>query len=177
MPDHASDEVGLSLRASSTELMEALPDGIVIVHADGRIAFANARLEQLSGYQRDELLEGPVEVLVPDRLRASHRRQREGYASAPHLRPMGSGLDIHLRRVDGVEIPVDIQLSPLEIAGKRLTVAAVRDISHRTVTAGAGLQATAADWDRFRQLLHELDALIEVITSLLPPGSTSSPGS
>jgi PAS domain S-box-containing protein len=171
--DHASDEIELSLRASSAELMEALPDGIVIVDADGRIAFVNARLQQLSGYERDELLEGPLEVLVPEELRPSHRRHREDYGAAPHVRSMGSGLDIHLRRADGAEIPVDIQLSPLEIAGRRLTVAAVREISDRTIT-GAGLKGKAADWDRFRQLLHELDALIETLSL---PASRQDPAS
>ncbi len=179
MSERSFDQARLSIRVPLADLMDALPDGIVVVDANGRIAFANARLEQLAGYRRDELRDCPLEVLVPERLRGSHELHRQGYTSAPHLRSMGSGLGIRLLRSDGAEIRVDIQLSPLDIAGMQLTVAAVREISDRAMPVAstatqAGSQGTIADWDRFRQLLQEIDALTEKIGLRAPgPDSTS----
>ena len=42
-------------------LMEAAPDAMVCVDADGRIALVNAQTERLFGYGRDELIGQPVE--------------------------------------------------------------------------------------------------------------------
>jgi signal transduction histidine kinase len=44
---------------------------------------------------------------------------------------MGSGLEIHLRRRDGSDIPVDIELNPFLVDGRHLTIAAVRDLTAR----------------------------------------------
>ena len=53
-------------------LLEAAPDAMVCVDADGRIALVNAQTERLFGYGRDELVGQPVEMLVPDAVRDIH---------------------------------------------------------------------------------------------------------
>jgi PAS domain S-box-containing protein len=113
------------------DLLEAMADGIVVASEDGHILYVNAELEQLSGYDRTELVGHSIEMLVPAPLRATHERHRERYLGAPARRTMGSHLDIRLRRRDGSELPVDIALSPLAEAGGTRVVAVVRDISER----------------------------------------------
>jgi PAS domain-containing protein len=53
-------------------LLEAAPDAMVCIDADGRIMLVNAQTERLFGYRRDELIGQPVEVLVPDAVRDIH---------------------------------------------------------------------------------------------------------
>src|SRR5260370_1187816 len=53
-------------------LLEAAPDAIVIVNKDGRIVLVNAHTQKLFGYEREELLDQPVEILVPQRFRDAH---------------------------------------------------------------------------------------------------------
>lgn len=112
-------------------LLEAAPDAIVIVDSDGRIMHVNEQAEVLFGYERMELLEQTVEVLVPERFRQAHVRHRLDYIAAPRRRPMGVGLDLFARRKDGSEIPVEISLSPLHGDGGFLVIAAIRDVSER----------------------------------------------
>ncbi len=113
------------------KLVEALPDGVVMVDARGRIVYANALMEGLSGYSRTELSGQLVELLVPERLRDLHTHHRLEYAANPHARAMGVNLEISLRRKDGGEFPADIALSPLQTPAGLLVVAAVRDATER----------------------------------------------
>jgi PAS domain-containing protein len=53
-------------------LLEAVPDAIVIVDSSGRIRLANALTERIFGYQREALLNQPVEMLLPERYRGIH---------------------------------------------------------------------------------------------------------
>ena len=59
-------------------LLEAAPDAMVCVAADGRIAFVNAQTERLFGYGREELVGQPVELLVPEGARGVHPGHRTG---------------------------------------------------------------------------------------------------
>lgn len=65
----------------------------------------NARAEKLFGYRREELIEEPVEVLVPERFREVHLAHRSSYVVEPHTRPMGVGMELYARRKDGNEVP------------------------------------------------------------------------
>ena len=46
---------------------EAVPDAVVLVNRAGRIVRVNKHARQLFGYEDDELLGLPIELLVPDR--------------------------------------------------------------------------------------------------------------
>ena len=60
-----------------------------------------------------------------------HMAFRNGYVSEPRTRPMGLAGDLHARRKDGSEFPIEVTLSPLETDEGLLVSAAVRDISER----------------------------------------------
>lgn len=114
---------------SHLELLEAMPDGVLLVRRDGAITFANRQAARLFGYTRDELLNLQIEALLPERFRASHVSHREGYTSDPRVRPMGAGSSLLGLRKDGSEFPVEISLSSVEIGNDVLTVSAARDVS------------------------------------------------
>lgn len=99
--------------------LEDLPVPFLVVRGgkDGPIVYFNAAAELLFGYARSEVLGRPVEILVPDSARPSHVGHRAGYENDPRKRPMGTHLDLMARHKSGVEIPVEISLSP------RMTVA------------------------------------------------------
>lgn len=112
-------------------LLEAAPDAIVISDSHGRIVYVNQQAELLFGYARDALLGQSVEILIPERFRLQHVEHRATYAAAPRTRPMGVGLDLYGRHKDGHEIPLEISLSPLEVDGALLVIAAIRNVSER----------------------------------------------
>lgn len=113
------------------QLLEAMPDGVVITTSDGRIAFANRQAETLSGYLREELIGMPVDQLVPETVRKQHLEHRLRYEANPTVRQMGAQLQIRLLRKDGDELPVDIALSPVATEEGPLVVASIRDVTER----------------------------------------------
>ncbi|HVM67218.1 MAG TPA: PAS domain S-box protein [Acidimicrobiales bacterium] len=116
---------------TAAELVDAAPDGMLVVGDQGEIVLVNRQLEGLFGYRRDELVGELIEVLVPGAARGTHRAHRTRYRADPTNRPMGAGLRLMGQRKDGTEFPVEISLSPLPTGGGLLVVAAVRDITER----------------------------------------------
>ncbi|MBY0277407.1 PAS domain S-box protein [Candidatus Binatia bacterium] len=112
-------------------VVEASPNAMLIVNDAGRIVLVNEAVERLFGYRRDELLGKPVEILVPERFRANHPSNRRRYAEQASARPMGKGRDLHARRKDGSEVPVEIGLNPIVTDEGRFVLSVIIDISER----------------------------------------------
>lgn len=112
-------------------ILDSSPDAFIIVRADGIIEFANTQSQKWFGYEMQELIGQPIEILLPDKLKNKHVVHREHYARQPVARPMGTGLPLFARKKDGTEFPVDISISPLPIDDEIHFIAVVRDITDR----------------------------------------------
>lgn len=114
-------------------LLDSAPDAMLIVQKDGRIVQVNTQTEQMFGYRREELLGKPAEILVPERFRSKHPKQRSGYFVRPGIQPDAktNGQELYGLRKDASEFPVEISLSPLETETGTLVCSSIRDISER----------------------------------------------
>ena len=121
-------------------LIEASPNGMLVLDEAGRITAINKATEELFGYDRSELLGRPIEILVPP-----------GQAT--------EGRDLCGHRKDGSEFPIEVGLTPLHQKGRAGTLATVIDISERKV---------AEDRQRFlvKELEHRSQNLFAVIRSI-----------
>jgi PAS domain S-box-containing protein len=112
-------------------LLESAPDAMVIASRSGEIVLVNAQTERLFGYPREELLGRKVETLIPERFHTVHAPHRTAFFQQPRARAMGADLQLHGRRRDGSEFPVEISLSPIETEEGTLVSSAIRDITDR----------------------------------------------
>ncbi len=123
-----------AVRASEARIravLESAPDAMLIVDRTGTISLVNGQTERLFGYRREDLVGRPVEMLLPARFRDGHTQQLASYFGDPTLRPMGSGVTVVGRRLDGSEFPAEVGLSPIEGTLERSVAASVRDITAR----------------------------------------------
>lgn len=125
-----------SIQPDSAELMDILaafldcpPDALIVVDSTGMMALVNTQAATLFGYDHDELIGQPVELLLSEHLRVAHAAQRTHYMQAARSRPMGVGLDLVGQRKDGSQFPVDISLRPIRIKHTLHVIAAIRDMT------------------------------------------------
>lgn len=119
------------VEAHFKDLLQAMPDGIVVVDGGGDIVFSNVQADMLFGYASGALCGQPVETLLPARFRGTHAGHRAHYFDQPHRRAMGLGLELFGLRRDGSEFPVEISLSLLRTPVGDLAMSAIRDITGR----------------------------------------------
>jgi PAS domain S-box-containing protein len=136
-------------------LVDAAPDAIVVIDADGTIQLANREVEELFWYTRDRLIGAPVEMLMPERFRALHGSRRVLWAEQPASRTLGEGLDLTGLRSDGTEFAVEIRVSPFETEAGLYAVGVVRDATH----------ARRAKEQRLK-LVHDLGERVKELTAL-----------
>jgi PAS domain S-box-containing protein len=128
----AEDITGDKLAEERFQLVvESAPNALLMVNREGRISLVNSQAEHLFGYPREELLGATIESLVPERFRRSHGNHRADFFTAPEVRNMGAGRDLFCLRKDGSEVPVEIGLNPMEIAGDKFVLISVIDITER----------------------------------------------
>ncbi len=113
-------------------LLRFSPDALIVIDARGVIRFANDTVTEMFGYPREQLLGKPLDVLVPERLRARHGDHLAAFMRAPSSREMGArSADLYARRLDGSEFSAGIRLAPFHIKDKLFVAAAIRDNSER----------------------------------------------
>ncbi len=146
-------------------MVEASPDGLVVVDQQGQITLVNSQTESMFGYHRSELIGKPVEMLLPESLRTIHIAHRANFSASPSLRTMGSGLELLALRSDGTEFPVEISLSPFSAGPKEQVIAAIRDSTERVVARAREKRISA----RFRSAFD--DGPVPMTISLISPSA------
>jgi two-component system, LuxR family, sensor kinase FixL len=127
-------EVEQALRKSEQRfrsVVEAAPNAMVMVNAEGLIEMVNAQAERAFGYARTEMLHQPVEMLVPERLRGNHPKLRGSFFANPRTRPMGAGRDLYALRKNGSEFPVEIRLNLIDTEDGIMVLSVIVDITER----------------------------------------------
>lgn len=167
--EHQRVEKALRLsEARHLALLESASDAIVVVDAHGHITLVNARVEEMFGYQRDELLGQPVEILVPRAAKKIHAQHRKRYMTRPHARPMGAIQNLTGRRKDGTEFPIEISLGSTDSGDGDFVMAFVADATERKRTEKAvqetleALQKRNRDLDLLNQAGQKLTATLDL---------------
>jgi PAS domain S-box-containing protein len=113
-----------SLLRAWTAVVENMPDAMFVVSGTaraGQISYANTRAIRMFGYERNELIDQSMVMLLPPRARAQHR---EPVHPGPGQRMLG-------RHRDGTEFPIDVLFTPNEGSAAPVTILIVRYLTDR----------------------------------------------
>ncbi len=187
-----------------SRLLQVMPDPVILIREDGTIAFANGRAEQLLGYMPGELVDRPLETIVPQRFRQRHAEHVTAYLAELVVRPIRGDPDLWALCKNGREVAVDISLGPIETAGGLLVAASIRDISERRnakldlrkaleenerlqdrlkaenfylkeeVRRASGFDAIVGKSDALKRLLKKIDQVAATDSSVLILGETGT---
>jgi PAS domain S-box-containing protein len=135
--------------------------GIVSVNENGTIVLTNQFALNKFGYTEDELIGQKIELLIPDRYKHKHVKHRDHYASSPHTRSMGIGMDLYAMKKDGTEFPVEISLSPYQTKDGQYTVAFISDITIRKEVETALIQLNQELEEKVKERTESLSASLE----------------
>ena len=118
-------------QAHMTSLFENATEGIILTNRQGNIVLANPAAEKMFGYGANELVDLPIEALVPADFRPGHKTLREGFHQKPSNRSMGAGRDLFALKKDGKQFPVEISLSHYKKDDELFVIAFIVDITLR----------------------------------------------
>ena len=135
-------------------LIDAAPDGVILVDDAGTILLANPIAASMFGRPVSELVGSSVDDLVPSEFRSAHHGHRAGYIAHPSLRPMGTGPRLFAQDAGGGMFPVEVSLSPVVLEGRRHTIATIRDVSDRQEFATE--MAMLQDRERIARDIHDM---------------------
>ncbi len=127
-PEQITSTKGLELL---NKIFLGAGEAILIVDSNGEIKLVNRRAEEIFGYEQNELINKPIEDLIPKKYGHEHVKKRESYIKNPVTRPMGIGKNLTGLRKSGDEFPVEVSLGHVEHLEDKLVVAFVSDITLR----------------------------------------------
>lgn len=115
----------------SLRFLDLAPDAIVVVNKAGSIIFSNIQTEKTFGYTAKELLGCQIELLIPNKFNELHEEYRKNYFSSPTIRTIEKEWELFGKTKTGVQIPIEISLSPIETSEGLVMAASIRDITER----------------------------------------------
>ncbi|MGB4068839.1 MAG: PAS domain S-box protein [Nitrospira sp.] len=136
------------------QVVESAPNGMLLANQDGVMTLVNTQIERYFGYDRQELIGQPVEILIPERFRPQHPGQRTGFFHQPTARAMGVNRELFGRRKNGSEFPLEIGLNPIKTTEGLQVLASIVDTTARK-QAEARLEQGARDLAARNQALAE----------------------
>jgi len=137
-------------------LSESISEGIIMVNANREIVASNIVANVMFGFDKDELLGRPLELLVPQNYHHNHQGHFEKFLKDPGKRQMGHGRDLFGLKKDKTQFPVEIGLSPFEVENEVYIMALVSDITIRKLNETKIIELNASLEQKIQERTHEL---------------------
>jgi PAS domain S-box-containing protein len=116
----------------ATATIEGMPDGVMLVGMDGKVAYVNKAFEKMLGYRIEELV-GTSAVELPTYSGSKDRKKARQALRRVIEKDVAEPIDMVALSKDGVEIPINFTASVVKDAkgNPKTLVAVIRDVTER----------------------------------------------
>lgn len=166
--------IASALRDSGERLraiLETAVEGIVTIDERGIIESFNLAAERIFGYKPHEVVGKNVSVLMPSPHRERHDGYLANYLHTGHAKIIGIGREVVGRRKDGTVFPMDLSVSEVRLAERRMFTGFIRDITERKRLEKEILEISEREQRRIGHDLHDglcqQLAAIEIMSQVL----------
>lgn len=175
----------LEAESRSKTILNASLDAVILININGEVIEWNNQAHAIFGFSADEAKGKKLEqLIVPAGYSEQHRIGMEKYRKTGHGPALNKILELPAVHKDGHEIPVELFIVPIEIQGKTMFSAFIRNIEDRK-KAENQLRALAnelsqqnEDLKRFAYITsHDLRAPVINLNTLLDYYDYNNPAS
>jgi two-component system sensor kinase FixL len=142
-------------RGAVAAILETAVEGIITINERGIIESANPAAERMFGYKAHEIIGKNVSVLMPSPHHEQHDTYLSNYRHTGHAKIIGIGREVVGRRKNGAVFPMDLSVSEVKLADRRLFTGFVRDITERKRLEKEILEISEREQHRIGQDLHD----------------------
>jgi PAS domain S-box-containing protein len=136
-------------------------DAVITVDENQRITLFNPAAERMFGYTPEFALGRALDQLIPERFRAAHACHIGKFADTNvSRRKMGALIPIFGLRANGEEFPIEVSISQVQVAGRKIFTAILRDITERL----AAEEARKTSETNFAMLLNHVPQFVWTCT-------------
>lgn len=136
-------------------ILETAVEGIITIDERGIIESFNRAAERIFGFPAAEVIGENVSVLMPSPYRQEHDGYLANYRRTGRAQIIGVGREVVGRRQDGSEFPMDLAVSEVRLADRRIFTGFVRDVSERKRLEREILEISDREQHRIGQDLHD----------------------
>jgi PAS domain S-box-containing protein len=156
--------------SSLLSIIHSAMDGVIIVDSTRQIVLVNDKAERMFGYAAAELLDKPLDVLMPPRLTTDQRRRMDRLSSI-HVNGRRSKLELRGMHADGEQLALHASISRLSVHGEVFLALILHDVEARKPShhgkqrpvrpselrkwAASSQQATEVEKRRFSKKLYD----------------------
>ena len=128
---HTAQNALIESESRFRSVAESANDAIITADKTGNITFWNEKAGQIFGYSKEEVLNKPLTMLMPERYRQAHIKGMERFYTTGRVRIMGQVVELEAVKKKGEEFPIELTLANWETYDGKYVTGIVRDITRR----------------------------------------------
>jgi PAS domain S-box-containing protein len=150
-------------------VLDTSSDAVLVVAADGAVAYANAMAADVFAAPTTVLVGQPADLLVPQLAGVVQSLRQRRAAGDLTVGPVGEGAELGALRLDGSRFPATVWVTPLRTRRGMLVAATIRDLTRRHET-DVRLQRFAARAQEHQDVAAAVLAAVSEVALVLADG-------